>query len=150
MEVLSSRIGQVEYRPEETLWFEEGLYGFEHLKRFILVQGGADTFFHYLVSLDDPQVVFVVCDPKAVVADYVLSIQKREYDLLGVKDPVQLLTFVIATIPDRVEDMTVNMLGPILVNAENFKGKQVIDQNPEYATKHRVFEAKPEAMATAG
>ena len=150
MEVLSSRIGRIEYRSEETIWFEEGLYGFEHLHRFILAQGGAETFFHYLISLDDPQVVFVVCDPKTVVGGYVLSIQRREYDALGVKAPEELLTFAIATIPERIEDMTVNLLGPVLVNAGNFKGRQVIDHNPDYSTKHRVFSAQPAQLAAAG
>lgn len=145
MEILSTRIGNIPYNPAEVIRFEEGLFGFETLREFILVNGGEDSYFMYLISLEDPSVIFVVCDPKVFIPEYTLSIHRREVEAIGSADGTNILNLVIATVPDSVDDMTINLLGPILIHGTTLKGRQVIDQNPDYGTKHRVF-AKQEAL----
>lgn len=139
MEILSTRIGNIPYNPAELIRFEEGLFGFESLREFVLVSGGDDSYFMYLISKEDPQVIFVVCDPKVFFPEYVLSIPKRDVEAIGSLDGTDMLNLVIATVPESVEDMTINLLGPILIHGGSFRGRQVIDHNPEYTTKHRVF-----------
>jgi len=50
------------------------------------------------------------------------------------------VTYVIVTIPEDPEEMTVNLKGPVIVNEEEFIGKQVINQVDEYTVRHRVVD----------
>ncbi len=151
MEVLISHLGRIEYQLEEVITFEGGLYGFEAQHRFIIVQGGTDSIFSYLQCIEAPFTTFVVCQPRDAVLDYVLSMERRDYDALGFENEADMLILTIATIPEKIEDLSINLLGPIVINTKNKMGKQVIDQNSEYVTKHKIYQSiETQAKAKVG
>ena len=141
----SQKLGLIEYHPEDVLHFASGLFGFEGLKQYILIDGDTNTYFKYLQSLEDPGVTFVVCDPTSLIENYQLIIDKNDVmDLFDGKNVLEtdLAHVVIVTVPSSYEEVSVNLLGPVVINVKNRKAKQVVSKCETYTTKHYLFKQK--------
>ncbi|MEG6566769.1 flagellar assembly protein FliW [Thermoanaerobacterium saccharolyticum] len=139
MDIKTKNFGLVSYNVEDVLHFDEGIPGFEGLKSFILLSSEEFTPFKWLQSLDDTDIAFVIIDPKVVVKDYEVEIDEETIRLLEIKDLNHILVFAIVVIPDEIEKMTANLKAPIIINAENNKGMQVIMDNDKYMIKHPIL-----------
>jgi hypothetical protein len=53
------------YRDKDVIVFEEGLVGFPSAKRFILIESASLSPFRILKCVDDPQIGFLVLDPRS-------------------------------------------------------------------------------------
>jgi len=136
MNIKTKNFGLVSYNEEDVLYFDDGIPGFEGLKSFILLSVDEYTPFKWLQSLDDTDIAFVIIDPKVVVKDYKVEINEETVKLLDIKDLNHILVFAIVVIPDEIEKMTANLKAPIIINAENNKGMQIIMDNDKYMIKH--------------
>ncbi|MGF7400341.1 flagellar assembly protein FliW [Thermoanaerobacterium thermosaccharolyticum] len=136
MNIKTKNFGLVSYNEEDVLYFDDGIPGFEGLKSFILLSVDEYTPFKWLQSLDDTNIAFVIIDPKAIVKDYKVELDEETVKLLDIKDLNHILVFAIVVIPDEIEKMTANLKAPIIVNAENNKGMQILLDNDEYMIKH--------------
>jgi len=58
---------------------------------------------------------------------------------LGIEDPDDAGILAIVTLPARLEEMTANLLGPIVVNVRTRRAKQVVLDDPRYHTRHRLL-----------
>ncbi len=143
MKYKSTKLGYIEYSKESILSFEEGLFGFEGLKEYVLVSD-KEGIFQYLQSLEDADITFVVCNPTDVVSDYELIIDKNDIESLNLKSKKDIASLVIVTIPTDVKKVTVNFLGPIVINVSNKKAKQVVSKSENHTTKHSLLEEEEE------
>jgi flagellar assembly factor FliW len=139
MDIETKNFGLVSYNEEDVLYFEEGIPGFEGLKSFILLSVEEFTPFKWLQSLDDTNIAFVIIDPKVVVKDYKVEINEETLRLLDIKDINHVLVYAIVVIPDEIEKMTANLKAPIIINAENNKGMQILLDNDDYMIKHPIL-----------
>ena len=56
-----------------------------------------------------------------------------------------MLVYTLLTIPGgRVQDMTANLMAPVLINAQNMQAVQLVLDKSRYTTKHRLFPEKKE------
>ncbi|AST56860.1 flagellar assembly protein [Thermoanaerobacterium thermosaccharolyticum] len=139
MNIKTKNFGLVSYNEEDVLYFDDGIPGFEGLKSFILLSVDEYTPFKWLQSLDDTNIAFVIIDPKVVVKDYKVEINEETVKLLDIKDLNHILVFAIVVIPDEIEKMTANLKAPIIINAENNKGMQILLDNDDYMIKHPIL-----------
>ncbi|WP_434577712.1 flagellar assembly protein FliW [Thermoanaerobacterium thermosaccharolyticum] len=139
MDIKTKNFGLVSYNEEDVLYFDDGIPGFEGLKSFILLSVDEYTPFKWLQSLDDTNIAFVIIDPKVVVKDYKVEINEETVKLLDIKDLNHILVFAIVVIPDEIEKMTANLKAPIIINAENNKGMQILLDNDDYMIKHPIL-----------
>ncbi|MFU0782862.1 MAG: flagellar assembly protein FliW [Thermoanaerobacterium thermosaccharolyticum] len=139
MNIETKNFGLVSYNEEDVLHFDDGIPGFEGLKSFILLIVDEYTPFKWLQSLDDTNIAFVIIDPKVVVKDYKVEIDEETIRLLEIKDINHVLVYAIVVIPDEIEKMTANLKAPIIVNAENNKGMQILLDNDDYMIKHPIL-----------
>ncbi|TCW42208.1 flagellar assembly factor FliW [Thermohydrogenium kirishiense] len=139
MNIETKNFGLVSYNEEDVLHFDDGIPGFEGLKSFILLSVDEYTPFKWLQSLDDTDIAFVIIDPKVVVKDYEVRIDEETVKLLEIKDINHVLVYAIVVIPDEIEKMTANLKAPIIINAENNKGMQILLDNDEYMIKHPIL-----------
>ncbi|MBE0067766.1 flagellar assembly protein FliW [Thermoanaerobacterium thermosaccharolyticum] len=139
MNIKTKNFGLVSYNEEDVLNFDDGIPGFEGLKSFILLSVDEYTPFKWLQSLDDTNIAFVIIDPKVVVKDYKVEINEETVKLLDIKDLNHILVFAIVVIPDEIEKMTANLKAPIIINAENNKGMQILLDNDDYMIKHPIL-----------
>lgn len=136
MIVNSLRLGQMEVPDDKIISMEKPILGFEHLARFCLVEV-KDLFpFMWLVSSDDPAVTFLVVNPKVFYPDYRIEVNPKEIAELNISDTGSVETYVIATIPEDPNEISVNLQGPILINTENNRAKQLVLVNSDYQVRH--------------
>ncbi len=143
MIVNSLRLGQLEVPDEKMIFMERPILGFEHLARFCLVET-EDLFpFMWLVSSDDPTVAFLVVNPRVFFPDYRIEVNPKEIAELDIAHTGSVETYVIVTIPEDPREISVNLQGPILINTENNRAKQLVLVNSDYRVRHYIMEAIP-------
>jgi flagellar assembly factor FliW len=149
-ELNHTRFGTLEYAENDVLNFSEGLIGFAHCRSFIFVQTQAGGPFRWLQSLDEPSLAFLVVDPAAYVEGYAVELADDEAAALGIGPETATMLLTTASIPaSRPQDMTLNLAGPIVLNAETRSGKQFVVEDERYAFKHRVFLEAPTKASSA-
>ncbi len=133
IEIQSTRFGTLVVDDERVINFPNGLLGFPDHKRFALIQTGEENYFFWLQSADEPNLAFVVTDPTIFFKDYVVPVREETWSDLQLADEAALQCFVIC---NKVGDwLTGNLLGPILVNAQNRLAQQVVLTEKKWTTR---------------
>lgn len=137
-----TRFGSIEFLLEDEFTFPEGLIGFPHLTRFLLVSHSENSPFTWLQSIDEPALAFLATDPTNFILDFSLEILDAEAVNLGLTDetPTQVLTTVSIPKGDP-ESMSLNLAGPIILNLETKVGKQVVVDGEPAQLKRAVLKS---------
>lgn len=139
----TSRFGTIEYETEDIVRFREGLVGLPQLKDFVLVQHRDDSPFRWLQSLDDGGMAFLVVDPGTYVPNYAPSMPDSATTALELQESTPVLVYTICTIPNgKPRDMTLNLAGPIVINAETREARQLVLEDEACPVRFSVFEEK--------
>lgn len=140
MKVNTRYFGAMEVAPEEVIDLEQGLFGFEDYKKFILIRfDDEDDTMLCFQSLEDASLSFVVVNPFRVLLDYAPKLAKKELQELGVDSDTDLHYYVIAVVGDDFKDTTVNLRCPIAINGDTKKGCQIILDDSSYSMRHPVI-----------
>lgn len=134
----SQKLGWIEFRPEQVIDFVEGLLGFPELRRYVLVDHRKGIFM-WLQSLEDPSLAFLVVDPWMFFPDYSPEIPDEDVEALELREPYNFSLFCLVTVPSDPKKMTVNLRGPVVVNLNNHRAKQVVVTQPEYPIRQPIF-----------
>ena len=141
--IATKHFGDIGVREEQIITFSPGLLGFTEFHRYILIEHGQDSPFLWLQCVDKSDLAFVVMDPVFVLPDYQFGPLNGVRKELGAKNLQDLKVLVILTIPPgRPQDMTANLMGPLLINLANRRGKQLVLESSPYSHKHPVLPAK--------
>jgi flagellar assembly factor FliW len=137
MLIQTSRFGRIEVDEARIISFSEGLPGFPKHRRFALVQPSPDPVFLWMQCVDDPELAFVVCDPRSFVPDYRVPIRKDEIAALAFADAADCHVLVIVNTVNG--ELTANLLGPIVVGAHSRRARQVVLSDKRYGIRHRLL-----------
>ena len=135
------KFGEVSVERESVITFFNGIPGFERFKEFGLVAVEEEDPFLRLLSIQEPSLGFVIVNPMLVWADYDPDIGKEELDGLEIAKAEDLQVYCVVTLSKVTQDVTVNLKGPICINTQTMKGKQMILVDDRYQTKHSILEA---------
>lgn len=134
-----TKLGEMDLSEKEIITFEEGIPGFDHLRKFAIVSVARTEPIKWLVSLEDRDVALPIIDPWIVRLDYHVDIPERDVQDLGIEKNEDVSVWCVVVIPkDKPDDATINLLAPIVVNMKNGKAKQIIMETDEYTIKHRI------------
>src|SRR5690554_4474678 len=124
--------GQMEIDEADILRFPNGLYGFEDVHEYVLLEQGEEySPILYMQAVHSEFPSFIVVDPYFIDEQYNPQIPQDILQELQADSPEMLRYLVIAVIPKNIRDMTVNMKSPIVINISNKKAMQVIlDESP--------------------
>ena len=136
----SRRVGLVEVPEADVLTFEP-LPGFPGKTRYILMEHAPDSALAWLVSLEDPDLAFVVTSPWTFFPQYDPPVEREHLAMLGIerRDDVELLCIV--TLSNK--EIFLNLAAPLLVNGATRKGTQVVSDDPRYTTRAPLPELRP-------
>jgi flagellar assembly factor FliW len=137
VKVQTKAYGSIEVEERQRIVFPQGLFGFEELKDYVLLDAEKQPFY-WLQSVEREQVAFVVVNPFLIRPDYEVNISNEELAEIGVDAPEKALIFAIVTIPAE-GPMTLNLQGPLAVNRETRQGKQAILSDSRWKTKHDIM-----------
>ena len=147
MEIESTRFGRLSVDEERVITFPGGLLGFPEHTQFALIQTGEENYFFWLQAVEDPNLAFVVTDPTIFFKDYDVPVREETQRELMVEDPGSLQCFVIC---NKVGDwLTGNLLGPILVNAQNRLAQQVVLTEKKWTTRQPLMMLQTEVAPLA-
>ena len=143
MQIQSKLLGPVEYEEENIIHFDEGLIGIPEKKKFLLIEKEDFKPFSYLQSVDDPTFILIVVNPMLIEKEYKFSIFKGDLDAIDINDENDFSLLAIVIFAQKIEDITVNLKAPLLINIHTKKALQVILQNDDYSVEEPLMKAAP-------
>ena len=140
MQITTIRFGTIDYDTDDVISFPTGLVGFPQLNEFLLVSHKEGTPFRWLQSISDATMAFLVADPTAFVQGYSPLVSDQDAAELQIDERSEVVLLTTVSIPHGEPNaMSINLAGPIVVNAATRTGKQVVLDDDAYTVRHRVF-----------
>jgi len=134
------RFGEIEVEEDKIVHFEAGIPAFEEEHEFLIIPYDEESPYVFLQSLTTPDLAFLMTIPFVFFPDYEFEIDDETLEKLGIRDQEELLIYALITLPGgRVEDMTANLMAPVVINTTNMQARQVVLDRSRYTTKHRLF-----------
>ncbi|MSV24993.1 flagellar assembly protein FliW [Selenomonas sp. WCA-380-WT-3B 3/] len=139
------RFGEIEVEEDKIVHFEHGIPAFDEEHEFLIIPYDEESPYVFLQSLNTPDLAFLMTMPFVFFPDYEFEIDDETQARLGITKQEDMLVYTLLTIPGgRVQDMTANLMAPVLINAQNMQAVQLVLDKSRYTTKHRLFPEKKE------
>lgn len=142
MQIKTKVFGEVTIDDDKIIDFPNGIVGFPDLVQFTLIhdeEKGKDSI-HWLQSIQEPAFAMPVIDPLLVCPDYNPEVEDELLKNIGELQPEETLILVTVTVPKDLTKMSVNLRGPIVINAAEKKATQVIVDGDEYPVKYPIYD----------
>lgn len=155
LKLSTSRFGDIDINPEQIVIFQQGIPGFDQQREFIILEIEHNLPFAVLQSVEDGDVSFILANPFILFPSYEFQLPDVVRDELGIALADDCVVWSIVSIRESLADATMNLLAPIVINARERRGKQIVLTGTAYQTKHPLSFAneagrKKEAEAHAG
>jgi flagellar assembly factor FliW len=135
----SERFGHYEIPADRVLRFPDGLIGFREARRFALLESSRpESPFRCLVSLDVPELGFVVCEPMVLWPGYGADLPVPDGGTAA-----DLAVLAIVSVPKNPQEMTANLMAPIVIDCRTRTGCQIVLDTGRYSTRHALLPATP-------
>ena len=134
---LGTRFGEFEADSSSVLSFPDGLPGFEHLRRFVVLTANAMAPIQCLVAVDAPDVAFLAIDPRLVEPGFNCPLETPDLARLETdgKEPMVWLAIIAV---DESDVITANLHAPVVINPARMIGRQVLPRTSTYSVRHRL------------
>lgn len=149
MKINTKYHGEIEIEDKAIINFDEGIPSFEDEKQFVVLPLDEDNPFLILQSVTTPSLGFVIINPFEYFTDYTVDLSDTTLQKLKINNEEQVVLYTILTVQEPFEKTTANLSGPIVINAKEQLGKQIILNNEKYTTKHRIIKT-PAAVSKEG
>ncbi len=147
METIKTKAyGEITVAEDSAIYFKREILGFENNRYYYLIEMGDLPNFYWLQSKEEPELAFIVVNPRLFISNYILNIDDIDIGLLELDEGDEMVDFAIVNIPEDINKMTMNLLGPIVINVKKRIAIQGISTNNEYGTKVLIFSAENEAF----
>ncbi len=124
MKITTYQFGEIEFNEDSVISFPSGIFGFENLKKFLLVKT-EEGLFHWLNSIEQPDIAFPVISLR-IIDDAFPQVDNHE-------------AFGVVTFnPDPLK-VTVNMKAPIHIDQGNKLGYQTILDEDTFLINYNLF-----------
>lgn len=143
MKINTKAFGEIEIEEDKIIVFPGGIIGFPDLTQFTLLydeEKGVGSGIRWLQSVQDAAFAMPVMDPLLVKEDYNPEVNDELLKPVGELNAENLLVLVTVSIPSDLTKLTVNLKGPIIINAEEKKACQVIVEGENYKIKFPIYD----------
>lgn len=142
MKIKTKVFGEVTIDDDKVIHFPAGIIGFPDMTEFALIhdEDKGTGSIHWLQSMQEAAFAMPVMDPLIVKPDYNPEIEDELLSQIGKLDPEEILVLVTVTVPSDLTKMSVNLRGPIIINAAERKACQVIVEGEAYAVKYPIYD----------
>lgn len=151
MKITTKLFGEIEVDDDKLIKFPQGIIGFPELTDFLLVHDSeSEGGIRWMQSIQEPAFAMPVIDPLIVMPDYNPNIEDDLLTPLGDVNDDNTLVLVTITVPHEIENMTVNLKAPIIINGENRMANQLITDDEKYVVKFPIYQILKDNMERAG
>lgn len=119
--------------------FEEGIYGFESVREFVLLQQDEAQAIWSLQAANSPYPSLIVINPFLIFPDYHPDFSPADLERLENPDKEDLCILAVAVIKRELEDSVVNLKSPVVINVPKKIGRQVILEDSSYPVRCKLF-----------
>lgn len=126
MKIQTKFLGEVMIDPTTIIEFPEGIPAFEEEKQFVLIPLAEKSPFIILQSVQTKSVGFMAVYPFDFKKDYAFDLEKIEEDKLKIEGTDEVLVYSLLSLKDSLENSTMNLLAPIVINAHKKIGQQIV------------------------
>ncbi len=124
MKIKTVQFGEIEFPEDKIITFNEGLFGFEELKKYLFIKPD-DSLFYWLNSVENPELAFPLFGLRVIDEEYP---QQADHEAFGIvilnADPLKITT---------------NLKAPVYINQENKSGFQKIIDSDKYPVYYNLF-----------
>lgn len=140
MELSTTRFGKLDIEEDQIIHVRSGMIGFPEAQRFTLFEHKKGSPFLWFQSVDDGALAFVLTDPLLFKPDYEIKINGQDKEALSLNEASNgILTLAVVNI-SRLEpfEITVNLLGPLVINLQKKLGRQIILSDHRYSHRYPI------------
>ncbi len=124
MKLKTYRFGEIEFPEDKVITFNQGLFGFEDLKKYLFIKP-EDNLFYWLNSVDDPDIAFPMFGVRIIDDNYPREESSEAFGIVVLNaDPLKI---------------TINLKAPVYINQDEKKGVQKILDSDEYKIDYNLF-----------
>lgn len=141
MTINTKAFGEVTIDDDKIIQFPSGIVGYPEFKQFALLhdeEKGPGSI-HWLQSVEEPLFALPVMDPLIVKEDYNPEVNDELLKPIGDLQQGEMLVLVTVTVPRDLTKISVNLQGPVIINAAEKKACQVI-VGDEYPVKFPIYD----------
>ena len=139
MKIQTTRFGELIVPAESIVSFQAGLPGFPRYKRYALFPYQENSPFHILQSVSNPDLTFLAADPYRFFDGYIFEVDDALAVGLGFSDDNRPTVYSVVTLRDTIENATINLLGPLLINWRDHVGAQITLHDTNYSARQALF-----------
>ena len=141
MLVKTTHFGEIEISEEDIIDFEEGIFGFEGIHRYGIINSeDPESPFKWIQAIEKPELAFALVNPFAIKRDYEFELKDEATKFLGIESPSQVVVFAILVIPEDTTKISMNLKAPIVLNTNNKKAAQIILDSDKYTVRHFILD----------
>lgn len=142
----SRRVGKIEVSESEVVTFEP-LPGFPNRSRFVIMEHAEASELAWLVSIEDPDLAFVVASPWGFFPNYDPPLEREHLAALGIEKREEVELLSIVTLSGKA--IFLNLAAPLVINVTSRRGIQVVGEDPRYTTRAAIPALDPAAATAA-
>ncbi|MDC3416129.1 flagellar assembly protein FliW [Aquibacillus salsiterrae] len=131
--------GEIEINEDTIIHFPKGIPGFVDEKQFVLLDVEDNPVFQVLQSTNNVDPAFIVTNPFRTVRDYQFDLDENTLELLEIEAEEEVGVLSIVSLKDPLNDSTINLQAPIVLNTKKLLGKQYITNLKSFSTKASLF-----------
>lgn len=124
MKINTHQFGEIEFTEDFIISFEDGLFGFEHLHKYLFIKTD-DDLFYWLNSIEQPDIAFPLIGTRVVDEKFPAEIENE--------------SFGIVILSKNPADIKVNLKAPVYINHDKKTGFQKIIDNDKYPIDYSLF-----------
>lgn len=124
MKIQTHQFGELDFEENLILDFPSGLFGFEQLKKFVLIKI-EEELFYWLNSVEQPEIAFPLFGISVVDENYPTEKNGEAFGIVTLnRDPMQI---------------TINLKAPVYINQNEKLGFQKIIDKENYPVNYHLF-----------
>ncbi|MCL1925233.1 MAG: flagellar assembly protein FliW [Defluviitaleaceae bacterium] len=142
MKIESVIFGELEINEDTIITFKGGIPGFSE-EKYVIIEDEENKVFFWIQSIENPIVVLPLINARFFVEEYVPIINNPLFSETSEED---MAIYNIVKVTDNIEELTVNLKGPIVIDTKEKKGMQVVSDG-DFSVKHQLFTGKSKKEA---
>ena len=135
MNIISHRFGDIEVETADIIRFPNGIIGFPDACEFILLRNESPDIMGWLQCVTNPALALPVVSAHCFVEAYPDVAVDTAAEAAGLGDDVNELAILSVLTAPPGQPATINLLAPIVINAETRVGAQLLLEGSRFTTR---------------